>query len=92
MAPRPDLLVLDEPTSGLDPLGTEEVLRALEKRRDAGAALLLSTHDRETAEGLCERAVVLDRGRVRADGRLADLLRGDGSPSLLGMFRRLRNA
>jgi ABC-2 type transport system ATP-binding protein len=84
----PALLVLDEPTSGLDPLGTEEVLDLLREHRDRGGTLLLSTHDRVTAEGACERAIVLARGRVAADGRLADLLSGDPSPSLAPLFRR----
>jgi ABC-2 type transport system ATP-binding protein len=87
-APRPPLLVLDEPTSGLDPLGTEEVLELLRGRRAQGGTTLLSTHDRVAAEGACDRAVVLSSGRVAAEGRLADLLAGDASPSLAPLLRR----
>ena len=89
-APRPPLLVLDEPTSGLDPLGTEEVLELLRARRAQGGTTLLSTHDRVAAEGVCDRAVVLVAGRVAAEGRLADLLAGDASPSLAPLLRRAR--
>ena len=85
---RPALLVLDEPTSGLDPLGTEDVLGLLARHRQGGGSILLSTHDRVTVEGACDRAVVLAGGRGRADASIADLLAGDDSPSLLPLFRR----
>jgi ABC-2 type transport system ATP-binding protein len=85
---RPDLLVLDEPTSGLDPLGTEDVLALLARHREAGGATLISTHDRVTAEGACDRAIVLHEGRVAADGPLASLLGDDRSPSLMPLMRR----
>jgi ABC-type multidrug transport system ATPase subunit len=85
---RPRLLVLDEPTSGLDPVGTEEVLALLAEHRQGGGTLLLSTHDRVTAVGACDRAIVMGRGRALADAPLADLLAGDDSPSLLPLFRR----
>jgi len=83
---RPALLVLDEPTSGLDPLGTDEVLALLDRHRREGGATVLSTHDRVTAEGACDRALVLREGRLAAQGRLADLLGGDVSPSLRGLL------
>jgi ABC-2 type transport system ATP-binding protein len=84
---RPELLVLDEPTSGLDPLGVEEVIAILDRHRAEGGAALLSTHDRVTAEGVCDRALVLAAGRSRREGTLASLLEGDDSPSLLPLFR-----
>ena len=83
----PDLLVLDEPTSGLDPLGTEELLALLDRHRERGGATLLSTHDRVTAEWACDRALVLAKGEVRAEGTLTDLLGGDESPSLIRLMR-----
>lgn len=89
---RPRLLVLDEPTSGLDPVGTEQVLALLRGHRDAGGSILVSTHDRGAAEGLCDRALVLGAGRVRAEGPLPTLLAGDPSPTLLGLFRRVDRA
>jgi ABC-type multidrug transport system ATPase subunit len=91
-APRPALLVLDEPTSGLDPLGTEEVLALLRARAAEGGTTLLSTHDRVAAEGACDRALVLSGGRAAAEGRLADLLAGDASPSLAPLLRRASRA
>ncbi|MFM8980898.1 MAG: ABC transporter ATP-binding protein [Planctomycetia bacterium] len=84
---RPRLLVLDEPTSGLDPLGTEEVLALLARHRREGGATLLSTHDRVTAEGACDRALVLQRGVCVREGVPARLLAGDASASLAALLR-----
>ncbi len=95
---QPDLLVLDEPTSGLDPLGSEEMLHLLDRHKQRGGAALLSTHDRVTAEGACDRALVLAKGQVAAQGTLGELLADDSSPSLIGLMRhavvasRLRDA
>ena len=85
---RPALLVLDEPTAGLDPPGTEEILELLERHKAAGGATLISTHDRVTAEGTCDRAVVLARGELVLEGALSSLLEGDDDPSLVNLIRR----
>jgi len=84
----PDLLVLDEPTSGLDPLGSEEMLRLLDRHKKRGGASLLSTHDRVTASGACDRALVLAAGQIVGEGALDDLLAGDHSASLIGLMRK----
>jgi ABC-2 type transport system ATP-binding protein len=89
---RPALLVLDEPTSGLDPIGVEEVLRLLDRHRREGGATLLSAHDRVTAEGACDRALVLSHGKVVAEGTPAALLAGDPAPSLASLLRRTAGA
>jgi ABC-2 type transport system ATP-binding protein len=88
----PELIVLDEPTSGLDPVGTDEVVALLRRHCREGGAILLSTHDRTTAEGLADRAVVLVAGRVRAEGSVGGLLAGDASPSLRPLFDRVADA
>lgn len=71
LACAPDILVLDEPTSDLDPRGRREFKALL---RQIPATKLIATHDLEMAVELCPRAIVLDGGRVVADGRTADLL------------------
>ncbi len=66
---KPNLLVLDEPTTGLDPQVRQEIWQRLEElRRVGGVTIVLSTHYMEEAEKLCERLIVLDHGRILADG------------------------
>ena len=89
---RPALLVLDEPTSGLDPLGTDEILALLQRHRREGGATLLSTHDRVTAEGACDRALVLHQGQARLEGSPRALLSDDSSASLARLLGRVARA
>jgi lipooligosaccharide transport system ATP-binding protein len=71
----PRLLVLDEPTTGLDPQVRQEIWQQLEElRRVSGVTILLSTHYMEEAEKLCERLVVIDRGKILATGTPRDLV------------------
>jgi ABC-2 type transport system ATP-binding protein len=69
---RPELLILDEPTSGLDPTQIVEI-RDLIKRLAADATVMLSTHILSEVEMTCERVLVIMRGRLRADARVAEL-------------------
>lgn len=62
-----DLLLVDEPTANLDSEGVELVCRALVRRRDQGATVIVATHDEEPAHRLGGRSVTLDRGRVVDD-------------------------
>jgi lipooligosaccharide transport system ATP-binding protein len=71
----PRLLVLDEPTTGLDPQVRQEIWQKLEElRRVSGVTILLSTHYMEEAEKLCERLVIMDRGKILASGKPKDLV------------------
>ncbi|HVV84007.1 MAG TPA: ATP-binding cassette domain-containing protein [Kofleriaceae bacterium] len=71
---RPEVLFLDEPTIGLDPLARQAVWERLRELRERGeTTILLTTHDMEEAELLCDRIAILHRGTVRADGTLAEL-------------------
>ena len=72
----PDVLVLDEPTSGLDPLMQDEVLDHVRRRRDAGCAILLSTHILAEAEAIADRVAVLSHGQLVADRPIDSLLEG----------------
>ena len=71
LAMRPDVLVLDEPTSGLDPAAHREVVEVL---GSLAQTQLVITHDLPFALELCERAVVVDGGRVVADAATVDIL------------------
>lgn len=62
----PDFLFLDEPTSGLDPGLSERVRELIRAERDRGAAVLLTTHDMELADTLCDTVAFLHQGRVAA--------------------------
>lgn len=72
------VLVLDEPMAGLDPAGRARMRALLLELRHAGRALLLVTHSPDDAALLADRVVVLDRGRVVADGTPAEVLAGPG--------------
>ncbi|UNX54635.1 ABC transporter ATP-binding protein [Georgenia sp. TF02-10] len=71
---RPELVVLDEPTSALDPLGRADVRDVVLGLRSRGVAVLLNSHLIGEVERVCDRVVILDRGRVAAAGTLAELL------------------
>ena len=68
----PPLLILDEPTAGLDPNQIREV-RALIKDLGGDRTVLLSTHILSEVEATCERAIVIDRGRLVAEGTIEEL-------------------
>ena len=70
----PDLLILDEPTSALDPASRLTVRNALLRAREAGKSVFLSSHLLSELEMVCDRIVVLNRGRVVLEGRTRELL------------------
>jgi energy-coupling factor transporter ATP-binding protein EcfA2 len=71
LACEPRLLVLDEPTAGLDPRGRRELKDLL---RALPVTQVIATHDLELVVELCERAILLDGGRVVAQGPVEELL------------------
>ena len=71
---RPELVVLDEPTSALDPIGRADVRDLLLSLKANGVAVLLNSHLIGEVERVCDRVVILDKGRVAASGSLAQLL------------------
>jgi ABC-2 type transport system ATP-binding protein len=71
---RPELVILDEPTSALDPIGRVDVRDIVLSLRSRGVAVLLNSHLIGEVERVCDRVVILDRGRVAASGTLAELL------------------
>ena len=84
----PDVLILDEPTDGLDPNQKHEV-RQLIKRLGENKAILFSTHILEEVDAACSRALIIDQGRIVADGTPEDLREQSGTQSLHDLFRSL---
>ncbi|GAB3603487.1 ATP-binding cassette domain-containing protein [Microbacterium aureliae] len=71
----PDVLILDEPFSGLDPLAVDVVAGVLQRRAEAGAAVLFSSHQLDVVERLCDDLVIIAGGAIRAAGTREDLRR-----------------
>ncbi len=84
----PEVLILDEPTDGLDPNQKYEV-RQLIKRLGETKAILFSTHILEEVEAACTRAVIVDRGKIVADGTPAELVASAPNHSLTDLFRKV---
>ena len=70
----PQLLVLDEPTSGLDPAGRKEVRDLMFSLKAAGKTIFLSSHLLSEVEQICDRVIIIDRGKLVQSGRMEDLL------------------
>lgn len=85
------LLIVDEPFYGLDPLAVHDLLDLIEERKQAGTAVLMSTHVLDTAQKYCDRFVLLANGRVKAHGTLDELRAAADQPgeSLDDIYLRL---
>ncbi len=70
----PDLLILDEPTTGLDPQARHLLWDRLYRLKQEGVTLVVTTHYMDEAEQLCDRLVVMDHGRIAAEGPPRDLI------------------
>ncbi|WP_448613566.1 ABC transporter ATP-binding protein [Modestobacter sp. URMC 112] len=71
----PEVVLLDEPTTGLDPQARHVLWERLYRLRQRGVTLVLTTHYMDEAEQLCDRLVVMDKGRIVAEGSPAALIR-----------------
>ena len=94
MAMQPSVLILDEPTSQLDPIAASDFLATVGKvNRELGTTVILTEHRLEEAFPLSDRVLVMDRGRLMADGTPAEvgqLLRGSGHGMFLAMPTAMR--
>jgi lipooligosaccharide transport system ATP-binding protein len=70
----PQILILDEPTTGLDPQARHVVWDRLYRLKQQGTTLILTTHYMDEAEQLCDRLVVMDKGRIAAEGAPQELI------------------
>ncbi|HEX6947825.1 MAG TPA: ABC transporter ATP-binding protein [Acidimicrobiia bacterium] len=71
----PDLVILDEPTTGLDPQARHLLWDRLYRLKRQGVTLIITTHYMDEAEQLCDRLVVMDQGKIAAEGSPAELIR-----------------
>jgi len=82
----PQLLILDEPTNALDVVSGQFIVQAIRRAREAGRAVLLSTHIMGEAEYLCDRIALIHRGRIVDSGPLETLLQRSGQRNLTDAF------
>jgi lipooligosaccharide transport system ATP-binding protein len=89
----PRILMLDEPTTGLDPQARHILWDRLFRLKEQGTTLVLTTHYMDEAEQLCDRLVVVDKGKIMAEGSPAELIRKHSSREVLEVrFGADRNA
>ena len=88
----PRNIVLDEPTNGLDVLATRSLRRFLQRLRAEGRCVLFSTHIMQEVAALCDRVVIIARGRVVASGTPDELRAQAGEAQLEEAFMRLTGA
>ena len=69
----PELYIIDEPFVGLDPLAINALLEMMNKAKQEGAGILMSTHILATAERYCDSFIILHNGKIRAKGTLSEL-------------------
>ncbi len=79
----PEILLLDEPTTGLDPQARHAVWDRLFRLKQQGVTLILTTHYMDEAEQLCDRLVVMDRGKIAAEGSPRELIERYSTPEVL---------
>ena len=79
----PRILLLDEPTTGLDPQARHVLWDRLFRLKERGTTLVLTTHYMDEAEQLCDRLIVVDKGRIMAEGTPASLIRQHSSREVL---------
>ena len=77
----PDLLIFDEPTNGLDPAGIREIRTLMLSLARRGKTVLLSSHILSEVQQLADTVTIIGRGRLLAEGRVSDILAGDGQLS-----------
>jgi lipooligosaccharide transport system ATP-binding protein len=82
----PSLLLLDEPTTGLDPQARHLMWERLQELLGQGKSILLTTHFMDEAERLCDRLLVLDHGRVIAQGRPRELIQQHLEPEVVEVY------
>ena len=82
----PEILILDEPMSGLDPVGMDLMREVLLEQRRQGKTLVLSSHQMETVERICDRVALINRGEKILDGSVAEVKAQHGRNAVVLSF------
>lgn len=85
----PMLYIFDEPTLGLDIISSNSIIEFMKLERENGKTVLYSTHYMEEAEYLCDRIILLDKGKIIAQGTLEELREATGKDKLRDIFNSL---
>ncbi|HYA18742.1 MAG TPA: DUF4162 domain-containing protein, partial [Bryobacteraceae bacterium] len=82
VVPQPKLLILDEPFTGLDPVSADQIREAVLEMRRRGTTVILSTHDMNVAETMCDYIFMIFRGKKVLDGTLAEIQEQYGNDTI----------
>ncbi len=85
----PEVYILDEPTLGLDILSSGAIIEFMKRERERGKSILYSTHYMEEAESLCDKIIMIHKGKIISEGTPAALKEQTGKDALRGVFAEL---
>ena len=80
---QPQLVIVDEPFSALDPVNTQLVKDLLQEEKARGTAIIMSTHQMNQAEELCDRILLVNKGQIMLSGRLSEIRKQFARPEIL---------
>jgi sodium transport system ATP-binding protein len=89
MVHQPQTVLMDEPSNGLDVMSTRALREYIRSLKNAGHSVVLSTHIMQEVAALCDRIVIIAKGRVAADGTAEQLMQRAGKDSLEDAFVQL---
>ncbi|MGN0605237.1 MAG: ABC transporter ATP-binding protein [Oscillospiraceae bacterium] len=85
----PDIYIFDEPTLGLDIISSESIIRFMKSEKEKGRTVIYSTHYMEEAEFLCDRIIMINKGKIIAEGTPEKLRNDTGAVNLREAFKKL---
>ena len=85
----PQIVFMDEPTVGLDPRSARLIKDLMIRNRDRGRTIFFSTHILEIAQTMCDRVIIINKGRIVADAQVSEMRRMRGDQSLEDIFLEL---
>ncbi len=85
----PDLYIIDEPFIGLDPMSVKQFLLLIDKEKQRGKGILMTTHILDTAEKICDRFIIMNNGEIISQGTIAELQNSINQYSLIDIFYEL---